>query len=216
MKRRIVAAIIGVGLVGLMGYRVVEPVAGAWTGMVALTVLTAVLLAVIRGSEAVDPHQYALSQKKSYRITYRSSVATALLTGVVVLALLLFTGAVIGIVTAVAGYEPYSATVLADALERVAAVLQLPGPTLLGAGAAIAAALGTGFWLLFPYIPGDDEMRAAPVTFAATWLYLGAAATVVDPGLVPEPATFVLDTALVALWGHFFAVAYVDVERYVP
>lgn len=216
IERRIVAVVLGAGLVWLMADAFRSPTAATWLASGLIIGLTAGLLTVIEGSEAVDPHQYAMSQKKSYSITLRSVLVTAFLTGLFVLGLLLFAGMVIGMVTAFAGYETFSAAVLADALARVELVLQLPGETLLGFGALTAAAAGTGFWLLYPYVPVADEVRAAPAIFVVVWGYMVAAALLSLDVAVPNPAALVLDAAVMAVWGHFFAVAYVDVETYVP
>lgn len=215
LRRRIIGGL-GVGLAALVGYRILDPVPGSESGIAVVVAATLLLAGIVRGALRVDPHQRDLEQKKSYRLTYRSVLATTAVTGVAMLAGVLFAGAVLGAVMTTAGYESLSYAILADVLVRLSVLLQLPTVdlVLLYAGSVVAA--GTGFWLLYPFVPGEDEERLGPVIFVIVWLELGAVALMLSPGLMPEPAAIALDAALVALWGHFFAVAYEDVQAYVP
>ncbi len=200
----------------LMVYGVFSPVAGSTAAAVVLLLLTAALLVSVEAAETVDPHQINLVQEKSYRITLRSVVATAFLTGIVLLALLYGAAAVIGVVAAFAGYETLSFQLFADAVGRLGILLEISAVHLLGGYAAVAVAMGAGFWILFPYLPTQDEEVAAPATFLATGIWLAAVAGMFVPLPVTQPASLALDAAIVAVWGHFFALAYEDVEKYVP
>lgn len=215
LRRRVIGGL-GIGLAALVGYRLLHPVPGSEAGIAVVVTATLLLAGIVRGALRVDPHQRDLEQKKSYLLTYRSVLATTAVTGIVMLAGLVFAGVVMDAVMAAAQYESLSYAILADVLDRLTALMALPSLKLavLYIGSVIAA--GTGFWLLYPFVPGEDEERLGPVIFVIVWLELGGIALMLSPGLMPEPAAIALDAALVALWGHFFALAYEDVQAYVP
>ncbi|MDY6766268.1 MAG: hypothetical protein SVW77_02770 [Candidatus Nanohaloarchaea archaeon] len=215
LRRRFIAvllpATVAVGLVGL-----VSPQPHAVLGSLTLLCGTALLAGAIWIAERRHPHLRNLVEKKSYQITLRSVLATAGLTGLLFLAALFAAATVIGVVTAVWGYEPVSFQVFAHVVDRLALLLDLSLVPLLVGYIGVAAAMGTGFWVLYPYLPVEDEELAGPVSFAATWAYLLAVVAVFRPVPVAEPAALAFDAAVAAAWGHVFAAAYEDVERYVP
>lgn len=180
--------------------------------------LTAVVVAVVVAARRRDPHEITLAQKKAYSITWRSVVATSALTGLVLFLLLTFASVVFAAITAYAGYTPLSAVVLETALTRLHMFAGLPGILLLATYLIAVVGVGTGFWLLYPYIPVEDEELAGPITFVVAWLYgvLFIAFLLPTNPLAGDPVGLVLDAALVAVWGKFFAVAYEDVQAYVP
>ncbi len=197
-------------------YGLFSPQPQSVAGSLILVGLSVLLAAGVWAAEQYDPHLQNLVQEKSYRITLRSVLATALLTGFVFLIGLYAAAAVIGVVAVTWGYEPVSFQVFADVVSRLALLLDAQLLPLVGGYIAVAAAMGAGFWVLFPYLPVADERRAAPASFLAVWIYLVAAAAVFRPVPVSEPTVLAFDAAVVAVWGHVFAVAYRDVERYVP
>jgi hypothetical protein len=211
--RRIVLPVIAVitGVFALYG-----TATGSFGGAAVLTVLAAVLASGVWAAERYRPHLQNLVQEKSYRITLRSVTATAVLTGVVLLAGLYAASIVIAVVAAFWGYEPVSFQIFADIVGRLALLLDLSLNALLGADLGVAVAMGVGFWVLYPYLPLQDETVAGPAAFLATWLYLLGAAAVLGDVPQSEPAAFAFDAAVAAVWGHLFAVAYQDIERYVP
>lgn len=211
-ERRILSVVTAPAMFALAGLAVRRgrPIAAG----VLLALPVAVVLAVAAGRR-LDPHQIDLAQKKSYSITLKSVLATALVTGFVVTALLVATGVVMAVVTAVSGYRTLSVAVLSDALARLDLLLHLSPAAVLGIAVAASAACGLSFWLLYPYLPIEDEEVAGPAAFLLGGAALWAVARVLGMGAW-TPTALALDAALVALWGHFFAVAYEDVEAYVP
>ncbi|MDY6769923.1 MAG: hypothetical protein SVU88_03040 [Candidatus Nanohaloarchaea archaeon] len=171
---------------------------------------------VVAAARRYDPHQIALVQEKSYRITLRSVLATTCLTGIVLLGALYAAAAVIGAVTAFWGYETLSFRIFADAVARLRLLLDVPAGQLVAGYAVTAVGAAVSFWVLYPYLPTQDEGLAGPVAFVAAWLYLLSAASLFVPLPVGEPASLALDAAIIGMWGHVFALAYEDVERYVP
>lgn len=180
--------------------------------------LTTLLIAVIRAAWRRDPHRINLVQKKAYSITWRSVVATTALTGLAVFLMLTLASMVFAAVTSYAGYTPLSVVVLETALTRIHTLAGLPLLILVVTYGIAVVGMGTGFWLLYPYIPVQDEELAGPLTFVVAWLYgvfFVALLLPTDP-LSGGAFGLVLDAALVAVWGKFFAVAYEDVQAYVP
>ncbi|MDY6768684.1 MAG: hypothetical protein SVW02_01100 [Candidatus Nanohaloarchaea archaeon] len=214
--RRTLIAVLLPATALLILYGVFATTAGSTAAAAVLLLLTVTLLVTVETAETVDPHQINLVQEKSYRITLRSVLATAILTGIVLLAVLYGAAAVIGVVAAFAGYETLSFQLFADAVGRLALLLEIPATQLVAGYAAVAVAMGAGFWILFPYLPTQDEEIAAPATFLATGVYVAAVGAMFASLPVSQPASLALDAAIVAFWGHFFALAYEDVEKYVP
>lgn len=211
-ERRIIAAALLPVLGALAWLAVQRGAPGAAGVLLALPVAVAVAVAAGR---RLDPHQIDLAQKKSYSITLKSVLATALVTGFVVTAVLVATGAVMAVVTAAWGYRTLSVTVLAEALARLDLLLHLSPGAVLGIAFGTSVACALSFWLLYPYLPIEDEDVAGPVTFLLAGAALWAVARLTGLGAW-TPTALALDAALVALWGHFFAIAYEDVEAYVP
>lgn len=196
-------------------YGAFSPVPGSGPAALVLVLLAVLLVLGVEAAEKHDPHQINLVQEKSYRITVRSVLATALVTGIVLLGTLYAAGAVIGLVTAVGGYEPFAFQLFGDAVSRLQLLLAASPSRILAVYASVAVVMGLGFWVLYPYLPTQDEELAGPLAFVASWSYLLAAAAVFTPLPLPEPAALALDAALIAFWGHIFALAYEGVEQYV-
>ncbi|MFB6294879.1 MAG: hypothetical protein ABEI97_03915 [Candidatus Nanohaloarchaea archaeon] len=197
-------------------YGVVSPHRYAKLGALLLVGGTAAVAAGVILAERYRLHLQNLVEEKSYRITLRSVLAATFLTGFVLLIGLYAAAAVIAVVTAAWGYEPVSFQIFADVMGRLALLLDLPVMQLIGGYTAVAAAMGVGFWMLFPYLPVEDEAVGGPAAFVAVWAYLLGAAAILAPVPATAPASLVVDAAVAAVWGHVFAAAYKDVERYVP
>lgn len=217
-KRHVLAAALApvyviIVLLALMGAR--QPPLEIVLAPVLLTVLVAA--AVVFGRRT-DPHEINLTQKKAYSITWPSVVATTAFTGLAVLVLLTFASTVFAAITSYAGYTPLSVVVLETALTRLQTFAGLPLLVVLATYLIAVVGVGTGFWILYPYIPVEDEELAGPITFVVAWLYGVFFVSFLIPAnpLAGEPFGLVLDAALVAVWGKFFAVAYEDVQAYVP
>ncbi|MFB6167114.1 MAG: hypothetical protein ABEJ62_02535 [Candidatus Nanohaloarchaea archaeon] len=193
---------------------------GVYTGSVlpavSLLSLTLLLFASVKIAEEHDPHLLNMVQEESYRITLKSVVATSFLTGMVFLFLVFAASAIIGTIFLFASFETVSTSVLADAVGRLQLLLNPPLPVLTVYYTGLAISAGFSFWLLYPYLPPRSEEFAAPVSFVIAWAYLLSAASIFVDIPYSSPAFLGLDAAIIAAWGHFFSLAYEDVEKYVP
>ncbi|MDY6761815.1 MAG: hypothetical protein SVY41_02100 [Candidatus Nanohaloarchaea archaeon] len=215
LRRLVIAGVLPVtGAIALYG--AVSPRPHSLLGSLTLLMATLLLGGGVWAAERYHPHLQNLVEEKSYRITLRSVLATAFLTGVLLLAALYAAAVVIGVVTAAWGYEPVSFQVFADVVGRLALLLDIPLMPLIGGYIGAAVAMGAGFWILYPYLPVEDEAIGGPASFLAVWAYLLAAAVIFHPVSAVEPGSLAIDAAVAAVWGHVFAAAYEDVERYVP
>ncbi|MFB6076961.1 MAG: hypothetical protein ABEK12_02430, partial [Candidatus Nanohaloarchaea archaeon] len=178
-SRAVVAATGILMLAGGIVFRAYRPVPGWIPAAAAGTGLTAVIVGAIYLGRRIDPHQRNLEQKKVYMTTFRSVVVTSALTGVLTLLLLFAASLVIGSIGIISGYQTLSMAVLADALQRLIAVLHLPPDRLVSMAAAAVLGTGTGFWLLYPELPIDNEKIGGPVTFGVAWIYVLAGTTLI-------------------------------------
>ncbi len=216
-ERELVLGSIGIAVPALVAYRLINPLPGSY-GIILLTgLLTALIVADIGVIRRLNPHEIALTQKKSYSITLPAVLATTLVAGIGLLVLLGLAGTVLGAVAQYAGYTPYSVQILQETLSRLAALTAADTAVLAAAYTGIGTGMGLGFWLLYPYLPVDDPRTGAPVTFLTTWIYLTAVLGLAA-GLptLPRPAALALDAAVVAVWGKAFAVLYTDVQQRLP
>jgi len=212
-KRELVLGAIALAVLALVAYRLIDPLPASY-GIILLTgLLTALIVADIGVIRRLNPHEIALTQKKSYSITLPAVLATTLAAGIGLLILLGLAGTVLQAVAQYAGYTPYSV----QTLSRIAALTAADTAVLAAAYTGIGTGMGLGFWLLYPYIPVDDPRTGAPVTFLTTWIYLTAVLGLAA-GLptLPRPSALALDAAVVAVWGKAFAVLYTDVQGRLP
>ncbi|MCJ7478743.1 MAG: hypothetical protein MUP63_01020 [Candidatus Nanohaloarchaeota archaeon QJJ-7] len=185
-------------------------------GGVVLIALTSGLLLGIIAIDREDPHQINLTEEKSYRITLKSVLTTSLITGLFLAGLLYGTAEVIEALIRFWGYEPLSFQLFVDTVGRLDTFMQLPPSQFAAAYLGSALVAGLSFWILYPYLPTESEEVAGPVTFSLAWMYLiSLVAIFLQPPQI-TPVALALDAALFAFWGHIFAIAYEDVEKYVP
>lgn len=213
-KRRIVEALVLGTFIVLAIHRLQDPFPYTVPALLLAGGITSLFVANLMLIRRIDPHQINLGQKKRYSITWRSSILTTLVTGVATAAMLFAANTVYEQLTSYVGHEFLSAIILQEAVQRMVGVTAATASTLIGGYVLLSILLGTGFWLLYPYIPGEDEELAAPVAFVLAWTYILFGTTLImDVGIL-NPVTLVIDAALIAVWGKFFALAYERVESY--
>lgn len=216
-EREGVLGIIVAALLLIVLYRLFNPTAYTLPLLIIFAALTGLFLFDLFVVRRLNPHEINLTQKKSYSITWRSVLATTVLAGGATFALFLFAFLVLDQVASFAGYTPFSVELLQEAVRRITGFTTLTALRLGTAYIGLSFLLGTGFWLLYPYIPVEDEELAAPVSFLITWSYLLlVGGLLVGTSGFPTTSGLIIDAAVIAVWGKFFAVMYEGVQAYVP
>lgn len=216
-RYRILAAAAAVILAVIL-YRLWRPVPYMAQVVAAVIGTTAVLAIIVESARIRDPHQVALTEEKSFRITWPSVVTTTFIAGLVVVLLLYLTAAALLVVTNVWERSLLSAQVLFEVMQRIQFVDAISAGWFFLFYTGVVLLVGTGFWALYPYVPLQNERIAAPVTFTATWIYVAATAYLLYPAehFVSSTLQVVVDLVIVAVWGKKFAVLYEYVESQMP